>query len=281
MHFVHSLWSKPLIVSRRNVALQRAILVNIFSAAASYAWIKHNGGKMDLYCDGFSKDTLEFIPYDHIYELKVPNNVPTACWAVGKFLTLEKMELGDVHIDNDVYIKGDEIFNKVLDTSYDVVVQSTEDDKTVQHDYYDNIRTLFNNYNIKPLYCTIDDSISYNCGTIGFNNQELKMKYLKEYFYTLNQIIHNKDVVNILKNDKNSVPDLVLEQQFLYELSRDYKVNNLLGTSDELYDNALKYNYQHVLGGYKEEAINSIINELKYVDEDLFRKAMKQASYLM
>lgn len=279
-NFVHSFWSKPAIKSRRGIEFLKSIEINTFSFAVSAAWVKRCGGKIDLYADGFGKDILDFIPYDNIYDLKIPCHIPVCSWACGKFFALEQMSLGDIHIDGDVYLKSPKLLEKILDSNYDFVVQSVEDDREVLYKYYDKTRAIIERNGIASNTCSWKKSPSYNCGTVGFFNQELKQKYLVEYFTVLNNIIHNSRCVYELNNDRMAIPDLLLEQQFLYELGKDYKVNNLLGNSDEVYDNAIKLNYQHVLGGYKEQQLEDIKNELRYVDRDLYVKAVKYISYL-
>lgn len=280
MHFVHSLWSKPLIANRRNIQFKTSLLTTILCNATSVAWINHLGGKINLYADGLGRDVLGFLPYDNIYELDVPINIPVCTWACGKFLVLEKLPLGDVHIDGDVFLKSDKLLEMCSDNSYDMVVQSIENDKTTLKKYYSEIREILKRYNIQS-NCTLNEIPSYNCGTIGFFNNELKQKYLIEYFNTLNNIIKNKQCILELNKNLNAIPDLILEQQFLYEISKPYKVNNLLGTSETMYENAIKLNYQHVLGGFKEQQINEIMQELKYVDETIYKNTMKNVNFLI
>lgn len=281
MHFAHSLWSKPLITNRRNINFKTSLLTTILCNATSVAWINHLGGKINLYADGLGRDSLGFLPYDNIYELDVPINVPTCSWACGKFLVLEKMPLGDVHIDGDVFIKSDKLIELCMDDSYDMVVQSIENDKETLKKYYENVRTILLKNNIKTASCSLLESPSYNCGTIGFFNNELKQKYLVEYFTALNNIIKNKPLTIELNKDPNLIPDLILEQQFLYELAKNYKVQNLLGDAKTMYENAIKLNYQHILGGFKENQLNEIIQELKYVDEDIYKNTMKHINFLL
>lgn len=279
--FIHSLWTKPMIANRRDFDFKQNIIITTVSNAVSAAYVIHNGGNIKLYTDGFGIDMLEFIPYTDIEKLTVPTNVPTANWAVGKFLTLEKMSLGDIHIDGDVYLKSEKLLNTITDDSYDFVVQSIEDDRETLSTYYKEVRDVMINNDIKPLTCQLIDTPSYNCGTVGFFNKELKTKYLNEYFVSLKQIMMNTNIQKQFKIDPNLIPDLVMEQQYLYQISDNYKVHNLLGHADEIYENAVKINYQHVLGGFKTTQLNNIFNELKYIDFNLYNKALKQINYLV
>ena len=283
MHFVHSIWTKPLIVNKRGSDdFVRSMVTTVYSNAVSIAYVKHCGGKMNLYADGFGRDMLEYPPYDNIYELKVPIAIPTVTWAAGKFIALEKMELGDVHIDGDVYLKTEKLLDLVSNPKdYDMVVQSIEDDKTTLRKYYSAARNILIANDIKTKTCSLLESPSYNCGTIGFFNNKLKQNYLAEYFFTLKNIIKNKQCLRELKENKQAIPDLILEQQFIYELSKKYKVNNLLGTEEEVYDNAIKLGYQHVLGSFKLQQLGDIMAELKYIDLDLFNKTAMQLKYLI
>ena len=54
MHFVHSIWTKPLIVNKRGSDdFVRLMVTTVYSNAVSIAYVKHCGGKMNLYADGF------------------------------------------------------------------------------------------------------------------------------------------------------------------------------------------------------------------------------------
>lgn len=280
-HIVHSFWTKPMIRNRRDINFIKGIELNTFSFACSAAWVIASGGKVNLYADGFATDLLDFIPYDNIYKLTVPAHIPVCSWACGKFFALEQMPLGDVHIDGDVYLKDSKLIESVLDgTDYDCVVQSIEDDREVLLKYYDSARKVMMDYKISTAQCSLKYSPSYNCGTVGFFNQELKDKYLVEYFTTLNNIIHSSGCVKAFNDDPMAVPDLIMEQQFLYELAKPYRVHNLLGNSDTMYQTAVDIHYQHVLGRFKEQQINQIKTELAYVNPDLYKKAVKAVSYL-
>lgn len=281
MHFVHSIWCKPLIANRRNIEFRTSLLTTILCNATSVAWINHLGGKINLYTDEIGKTFLSFLPYDNIYDLNVPIHIPTCSWACGKFLALEKMPLGDVHIDGDVFLKSDKLIEMCQDDSYDLVIQSIENDMYTLKKYYSNIRQLLIKNDVKTKYCSLDEMPSYNCGTVGFFNEELKQKYLVEYFTTLNNIINNKKLLKALNKDLEAIPDLILEQQFLYELAKEYNVNNLLGDANTMYDNAIKLNYQHILGGFKENQLPQIMHELKYVDENIYKETMKQVNFLL
>lgn len=281
MGFVHSIWSRPMIYERRGTRFINGILTTTLCNATSVAWIKHNGGKIDLYTDGFGKDLLGYLPYDNIYELTVPDNIPVCNWACGKFLALEKMPLGDIHIDGDVFLKTENLLNIISDNSYDLVVQSIEDDKTTLKKYYTLCRNIFKQGKLNPLSCSLEEMPSYNCGTVGFFNEELKRKYLIEYFSMLKNIIKAKDIQKALLENTMAIPDLIMEQQFLYEISAPYKVNNILGDSNTAYKNAISLNYQHLLGEFKEKQMDKIIQELRYVDEDIYVKTRKHLKYLI
>ena len=96
MHFVHSLWTKPLIVNRRNINFKTSLITTILCNATSVAWLTHLGAKINLYADGFGRDLLDFLPYDNIYELKVPVFVaesPLTCVVEGTGILLDNVHL--------------------------------------------------------------------------------------------------------------------------------------------------------------------------------------------
>jgi hypothetical protein len=94
----------------------------------------------------------------------------------------------------------------------------------------------------------MNPTLSYNCGIIGFNNQELKDKYLHHYMEAL------KKVPKVEGTQWWYSPDLVFEQKHLYEMVNHYgyKVRALFGKQvlkEDEYNLPLpaKQFYEHVV----------------------------------
>ena len=72
----------------------------------------------------------------------------------------------------------------------------------------------------------------------------------------------------------NTPPDLVLAQQMLYETANAGVHNpnrTLLGTGKEIYKNASKIGYIHLLANAKEEEIQYIVKRVEEVNPDIYR----------
>jgi hypothetical protein len=76
----------------------------------------------------------------------------------------------------------------------------------------------------------------YNNGILGFNNQELKDEWFKAYWNMYEQFK--------TKGIKFGVPDIIIEQQFLYDLcqNKKYKMKTILDSLHPSRDaNAIGY----------------------------------------
>ena len=66
------------------------------------------------------------------------------------------------------------------------------------------------------------------------------------------------------------VPDLVLEQQMLYETAKEFNTYTLLGKGDVSYQYSSAIGYQHLIGKTKQQELNKVIGTLYKLDKDLF-----------
>lgn len=278
MALVHSLWTAPMLNNERGVASKTQLESVIWCHASSVAYAKRLGEPIHLYTDDFGLQLLEFLPYDNIVNLDVPDNIPTDFWAAGKFFAYQKMQLGDVHIDGDVFIKTPMLLNKIKQgmASHDLIVQSVENSWTYDNEYYQNCNRVITANNIH--FDGINDyyTPAYNCGLIGFSSDELKQKYIAHYLESIKRIYTNADAMAAIRSNKETWMDLICEQQHLYSIAQGYSVFNLLGVGDETYINAKQLGYQHLLGPDKWNYIDKIQQQLYYKDRDIFKSVIKQ-----
>ena len=233
--FVHSFWTKP--CENDDEKLRNYILY----FATSLAWLKKNNFPIVLHTDSKGKELFKNLPYDEIYTTldNIPEDINPKFYAYGKFLAMQQEELGNVHIDGDVFIKSKELAENILNFKSDLIVQSLEDKYYINKWYrkYD-----FNGCkDIVEQYVPLSTTSAYNCGVIGINNQELKDKYFKAYL----------DLVSKLKDyqftNPRSIPDLVCEQLLLYHLYQNAQTLLEYGTIQEMN----RKNYLHIVSPAK------------------------------
>lgn len=278
MALVHSLWTAPMLAKQRGETTAKQIESTIWCFASSVAYAKRNGECINLYADEHGCELLSFLPYDNIYLLDIPKEFPVEFWAAGKFFALANMELGDIHIDGDVFLKNPELMDIIHDglAQSDLIVQSVENEWTYDNEYYVNCLNVIRDNNIilpnNPDYY----SPAWNCGLVGFNNQELKDKYIIHYFESVYSIVSCPTAYNQIKTSRDTWMDLLLEQQHLYYLSKDYRVYNLLGKGKEAYQKSKEIGYQHLLGTDKWEQLDKIQKQLYYLDREIYYSAIKK-----
>lgn len=262
MTICHSFWSKPCNGNRWNVVSHLQWKVNLYCFMMSCLLAQKHGCRVVFYGDREAIEMFKIIPYDDMIELIIPEDAPLQCWAQGKFYAYQKMNPGDIHIDGDVFLKGDGIYER-LAGDYDCIVQSKE---VLQSTYVGYIKCRRRLKNLEwSDFCTSKKSPAYNVGICGFKNQEFKDRYIKHYFDSLEMIKHMR-----LKRDPYFMPDLLLEQQHLYEIAKGYKYNVQVLLGDETGDmrkicnDAYTLGYQHVLSSRKYE-------EFEYIRADLMK----------
>lgn len=261
MRIVHSFSSK-----RCDEALFRLHIV-YFALSCIYA--KRSGFEMALHCDNKTKDVLEAAPYDEIItDLENIPDFPKRLFAYPKFIAMQDEPLGTIHIDGDVFLKSVQLNDILNFKDYDCIVQNIERPVYPWGHLWKESAIAFSNCNY-PDWAKRQCNDMYNCGTIGFNNQELK----DEYFSTYWQMVEEYKKKGI---DLHSVPDLVIEQQFLKDLT-DYRkcsVKRVLDFND-LGGSASRIGYQHVIGGAKQECLEKALNLIKHYDINTYNKLME------
>lgn len=263
----HSFWTVPCYNNRYDIDAERQIKINLYCFATSLAYAKAHNCKVNFYGDAKAISIFKILPYDNFIEFIIPSDTNASLWAQGKFYALKQMNIGDIHIDGDVFMRGDKIYD-ILNSDYDCIVQGIEDENQVSWDGYDLARKETSS--IKFLNeCNSEKTLAYNTGIIGFKNQQFKELYMNQYFDSL-------DKAKNIKFSGNCIPDLVLEQQHLYQLANkfNYNVKTLLGKghigedgkNSQIYKDAIDLNYQHVLSSYKYHEFPQIRHELSIID---------------
>jgi len=280
MKLVHSLWSKPLLATTDPVERNKKLIVTLWCYASSVAYAKRHKLPIRLYADEAGKQLLSFLPYDEILPLTVPEFVPTSFWAAGKFSAYMEMKPGDLHIDGDVFIQeaGAASLLREACKKYDVVVQCIENAGNCSSEAYDLVNNLLNAYGITYNSNAFEPFRgAFNTGVIGFNDMELRDAYVRSYFRTIEQVADHKGLTSLLKATQ-SVPDVVLEQQKLFEICSEKKVFALLGSGFTSVEYSRVIGYMHILADAKWENLDKIISQLSVVSLEMFCLTMEQVN---
>ena len=274
MRFVHSLWSEPSLDDRWGIDGKDAIITNMWYYALSVAYLKRLGQEVVLHTDNFGKICLDHVPYDHIYltlEEQIPKGICPVMWACGKFYALREEPLGSVHIDGDVFIKSKECLDIINTNDYDLLIQNEE--QTVEINMYPKDSKKLEHL-IYPEYIQKVYPKAYNTGILCFNNEKLKDKFITNYFFFHEQIINDEKIKQFWDIDRETCPDIIVEQLFIHQLSLGYKA---LCITDVLLDTK---SYQHVIGKKKYRCLENCKATLKHIDEELYNLTEEKEKYL-
>lgn len=274
--FVHSYWTIPALNKRWCVNGIIQTITNMWYFATSVAYLKKFGQKIVLHTDNLGKEILNHIPYDEIFTTlnDIPEWMHPMVWACGKMYALEKEPIGSVHIDGDVFLKKMISINTTKNFMGDFLVQNLESKLKKAPAYVSAMRTLqhldFPKGTTKKLDC------AYNTGVLCFKNQNFKDEFLSTYFEMAERVSKDSKCIESLNEDRYIAPDIVMEQQFIYELSKDkYKVRTLLheGFAESF---PSEIGYQHVIGSKKYTQLHHCKRVLKELDENLYNACLQK-----
>lgn len=288
--FIHTNWTKPALNGRWGVNSIEQIINNIWYYSLSAAYVKRLGKQIELHTDNFGKLCLDHIPYNkiHLTLNSIPKYIKPYMWAYGKFHALKRCPLNTIHIDADVFIKSPKCLNKVndlLSSKCDVIVQCHEfvvNPNRWSYAIYKPSTEALRKLRY-PEWAERNGKNAYNTGFVLFNNQTLKNEYLKEYFRCSKDCCVDLDLEKSLRNDEHVCPDLVIEQQFLYDVinKKHFKVGLLINwlnsnrTADQI-------DYQHIIGKGKYNANNMYMckKTLMTINYELYMKTLNKTNYI-
>lgn len=276
MILVHSMWTKPML-SGSIESVTKKLITNCWCYASSVAFAHKNKQQIKLYTDEAGKQLLSFLPYDQVVEYQVPEDTPVSFWAAGKFKAYEQMKKGEVHIDGDAFIQSENIIH-ILESAlreYRLVTQCVEDGTNNDVKYYNQINALLANFGIKYAGKKFSDfEGAYNTGIIGFSDMALRDRYCKSYWDCVNTIKAKKDLC-LCMSTMDLAPDIVLEQQKLYEMVPLEDAFTLLGSGTSSINLSKVMGFQHLLGFAKWQYLDQIIGQLYLIDPEIFNATVK------
>lgn len=263
MSLIQSFWSEPAKWNRWGIGKQ--VEANLWIAALSCVYTKKIGASLIMHTDDFGKELLKHLPYTDLRLTlnQIPKDTPPGQWAVSKMYAQMNSKLGDIHIDNDVFIKKKSLYESMCNSKYDLIVQSIE--KTDGHLYKHPCGVL---KEIPNLPMDLDFPLAYNCGVVGFKDKQLKEKYLSDYFKFYEIVTKNPKILDLMHSNTRYTLELLIEQQHLFEVSSNNHVLAVLLDKS----NADNVGYQHLIGSAKYVLIDKVKEVLKKLAPDIYEK---------
>lgn len=246
----------------------KAIEALIYTYTLSALYAKKSGFEIVLHGDKKACELLKFAPYDEvfcdIFKEDAPKNNRVFAWP--KFVAMAKEKDGAIHIDGDVFLKRESLQNLICLGESDVIIQNIE--RSGIYPYmgnWDNETCAFSKCD-KPSWMKPSLITMYNCGIIGFKDKDVMKEYHDIYADLLKEY-------ELRGTDIDCVPDLVAEQQMLYDFAkhRGLKVKELLPFED-ISGTANKIGYQHLLGASKYNQVEKTKEVLGLLNADLLTK---------
>ena len=256
---------------------QKSFLVHMYYFALSCVYAKRSGFNIRLHCDKETNEVLKYCPYDEIVVDLDPKDCPHSCiYAWPKFKAMQNEDVGNIHIDGDVFLKSPGLKDILNYKEYDCIVQGKEE-YSPRFRLWTDTKNLCNKL-IYPDFLKPQLLEMYNCGTVGISNKELKDEYFKIYWQCINYLStkltpdNSRDIFEL-----HIIPDIVYEQQVLQDLCelKNYKTKFIIpsATKADLIDYANQIGYQHVLGGkYKEMNLHFCKQILQMLNPKIFNK---------
>jgi hypothetical protein len=258
---------------------------NLWLFALSVAWVKKFGHEIVLHTDDLGKEIYGRLPYDEIYPTLDSLDVHERFWAAGKIYAQEAEPLHSVHIDGDVFLKKQAVYDIVGDRDADLIVQMIEGDLAVSCPgscYGDNLKLVLPALgNDIPAEFNRRQNAAYNCGLVKFNDPDLKNRYIEGYKEMINNCRRNQSFTKRILTDNNLCPDIILEQWWLKSVTDHYgyKVKTVLSGHD-INEAAVRIGYTHVIGTAKYSLIPVVKERLLEIAPDLFTEVERRISKL-
>lgn len=255
---------------------KESFAIHMYYFALSCVYAKKTGFNIRLHCDKETAEVLKFCPYDEIViDLDSSECPHPLSYAWPKFKAMKDEDLGNIHIDGDVFLKKPILKDILNFKNYDCIVQGIEiysQNFSCWNDTKSFCNKLINPKFLKPKLLEM-----YNCGTVGINNKTLKDEYFKVYNDCINFLSNHIDKnINADVFNMHVIPDIIYEQQVLQDLCeyKNYTTKIIIpgNTDDDLVTYANKIGYQHVIGGtFKKLNLHLCKKVLEMINPKVFK----------
>lgn len=201
MKYILSLWTKPLLESKH---FKENLKFQLNFCEKNYKFIKENvSDNIEIVTDNYGYEQLKHLTNKIRIDLNNLNHFHNDLWAVGKIYALGLYSEPVCLIDNDFFIKDYNKYKKIINSSWDILVQSKEISPNFLFIYKKFIQifmTLFNKEllenNIYEIYYYDVCNFSYNCGHLAFQDFRIKNQFVEKAMKIFNIINNNEKIKN-------------------------------------------------------------------------------------
>lgn len=280
MKFVHSFWSKPLFNNKFD-KFENSLKNIIVNYACSLSYIHHLNEKIILYTDKAGAELLKFLPYDEVIIVDGMDNNSIHFAAQIKFESLKRMELGDVLIDGDLYLRTNEVIQYVKGLNEDIIYSFFEPHEITLRESsikkHTDLAKILNGRTRYNVPTKLEEFGWFNTSLMKFNNQNLLDEYIEQYEY------HKGQLENI--NFGNTWPDIIIEQYFLTTIVKEKNYSSHPIIENYYYDpksnqKALDLGFTH-LGDNKSMFYNWSLEIIKKQNKKLYHKVVKELNKML
>lgn len=226
---------------------------------------KYVGCEIHMICDSKSISLYNDFGYDKVSnELEEISEINSLFWSYGKIKSLSLYDSPVLHVDTDVAFLNYHI-NSVLNENWDILVQMKEAGFLWKKHYGPMLQKFPQKINDLDLSFY---NFSYNCGILGFKDNEIKNKYVSEYFRLINSFEMNIRLAREIA-EKGEI-NLILEQSLLCLISQNSNshVKELIRNEElekDLEKSAVEKGFLHLWGKskYNNENVTKVKNKLR------------------
>lgn len=269
MKVIYSLYTKPIIEGRWEEGNRLTETIKMFTLSMLYA-LEHYD-KVEVYTDKIGQQFFRHLPV----EVKILKRKDLGTyWIKSKLEAIADQKEPFIHVDGDVFF-----LNKLpIQGDSDVIVERIESDQFNKHYkkqvnmFHEILEGSFKDWNPNLNY-------SLNCGVIGFQNLELRDRFIENYKFLKNKLAtkRGKEIVEELQKEWYEIC-IFLEQYNLTctTLPKKYKIQKLLtGTTlNEQKKEGQRLRYSHLYGKSKYEKfyVDAVDEKLKSLYLEYYSK---------
>jgi hypothetical protein len=201
MKYILSFWSKPLLESR---GAEEKLKIQLYFYAKNFNYIKNNiSENIEIVTDDFGYEKLKHLTSQIRTDLNNINYFDNDLWSMGKIYALSLYDEPICAIDNDFFIKDYIKYKEIVNSNWDILVQSKEISPTFSFSYKKGIEVflaLFHNEFIKNdlieiLYYDMCN-YAYNSGHLAFKDFKLKNKFLQKIMKIYHILNDNEKIMD-------------------------------------------------------------------------------------
>lgn len=195
MKYIYTFWSKPLLekpphkdLSQKKQDLLQSLYYYSFSLLK-----KTNAVDIELVTDDFGASMFKHIPYSNVrLDLNKLNNFSSRLWSLAQAFALSLYDEPIASIDGDFMIKDAQKFKEIIDSPWDVLIQSKEISPSYTFNYQESLKNLIlllneDILNKMPEFMYFDSyNYTTNVGFMGFKNLNFKNEYANKLMCLFN-----------------------------------------------------------------------------------------------